>query len=164
LVAGVKRSGLRAKVRTGGVKPGDIPAPEAVLGFLTACATARLEFKATAGLHHPLRGPAPLTYEPNAPCATMFGYLNMILAATALWHHRSEPEALAVLTREARPDQPSIWFSDESVDWGGVGFTADEVERARKEFMLAIGSCSFTEPMSEIAPLISSDPSEVGQS
>ncbi len=163
LISALKPAGLRAKVRTGGITPGDIPAPEAVLAFLSACAAHRLPFKATAGLHHPVRGPAPLTYEPNAPCATMFGYLNMIAASAALWHRRGESVALAALTLESRPDQVSIWFSDDSVDWGGVaGFSTAEIVTTRREFMLSIGSCSFTEPMEEIAPLVVLDSTEVG--
>lgn len=147
LVTAVKRVGLRAKVRTGGVKAVDIPPPEAVLAFLATCATEGVAFKATAGLHHPLRGSAPLTYEPDAPCATMFGYLNLILAASLLWNRRSARDAFTAFTL---PDRDQIRFSPDAVDWAGIRIGADEIERTRREFMLAIGSCSFTEPMAEI--------------
>lgn len=161
LVTAVRRVGLRAKVRTGGVKAVDIPAPEAVLAFLAICATEGIAFKATAGLHHPLRGSAPLTYEPGAPSATMFGYLNLILAASLLWNRRPARDALTVFTLQ---DRDQVRFSHDTIEWAGICIEAEEIERTRREFMLAIGSCSFTEPMSEIAALMSSDPSEVGQS
>lgn len=150
LVAAVKQAGLRAKVRTGGIKAVDIPAPEAVLGFLTACASERLALKATAGLHHPLRGSAPLTYEAHAASATMFGYLNLIAAASLLWSQRSERDAHTVLIAQ---DRAQIRFAEDFVDWAGIRIGAEEIERTRREFMLAIGSCSFTEPMGEIRQL-----------
>ncbi len=147
LVAAVRRAGARAKIRTGGVQPGDIPSPEAVLGFLGRCAAERLPFKATAGLHHPVRGVAPLTYEADSPCATMFGYLNVVLAAAVLWGGGPEGEALSLLTAER---SLPIRFRPDRIEWNGVGVSAEAIGRARREFILAIGSCSFTEPMSEI--------------
>lgn len=148
LVAAVKRSGARAKVRTGGIKPGDIPAPEAVLAFLSACASERLPFKATAGLHHPVRGPAPLTYEAGSACATMFGYLNLVLAAAVLWSGGGEEQALPLLT--ATRELPLV-FAPDGISWAGIRVSTEQVATVRREFMLAIGSCSFTEPLTEIA-------------
>src|SRR5579862_9407675 len=51
----VKQAGCFAKIRTGGLKPEAIPPPVAVAAFIGACASRRLVFKATAGLHHPIR-------------------------------------------------------------------------------------------------------------
>ena len=51
----VKQAGCLAKLRTGGVKPEAIPSVEEVAAFIRACADRRLAFKATAGLHHPVR-------------------------------------------------------------------------------------------------------------
>lgn len=150
LVGAVARVGARAKVRTGGTRAADIPAPHAVLAFLTACAAERLPFKATAGLHHPVRGMAPLTYAAGSPCATMFGYLNLLLAATLLWEGKAESDALALLTSE---DRASLRLEPEAIEWAGIRVSAEEIERARREFALAIGSCSFTEPLGEIRAL-----------
>lgn len=148
MVAAVKRAGARAKVRTGGIKAVDIPAPEAVLAFLAACASERLPFKATAGLHHPVRGPAPLTYETGSACATMFGYLNLVLAAAVLWGGGREDQALTLLTAtRALP----LAFSEDAITWAGIRVTIERIATTRREFLLAIGSCSFTEPLSELA-------------
>jgi hypothetical protein len=147
MMAEVRRAGGRAKIRTGGVRPAEIPPPEAVLEFLRAAARARVPFKATAGLHHPVRGIARLTYEPGSPCATMHGYLNVILAATLLWHGRSVEDAERVLVAEGRGN---LVLGDEAIEWEGVTVTAAEIGRARREFVLAVGSCSFTEPLEEI--------------
>jgi hypothetical protein len=150
LVDAVTDAGAYAKIRTGGVQVADIPAPEAVLGFLTACADAALPFKATAGLHHPVRGMAPLTYLPGSAGATMFGYLNVFLAASALWHERPESEALALLTRE---DRETLRFGRDALQWDGTSFSADELAVTRRDFAHTIGSCSFLEPVTEIRQL-----------
>ena len=150
LVGATKRIGARAKIRMGGVKPVDFPAPEAVLAFLASCVAERLACKATAGLHHPVRGPAPLTYEPGSARATMYGYINLILAAAVLWHHRPESEAYELLRL---PDRDALHVTPEGIEWGGIKLSAAEIETTRRHFLLAIGSCSFTEPMDELAAI-----------
>src|SRR5207245_1843911 len=56
-----------AKIRTGGVTAEAFPDPDRLSGFLLAAARRRLPFKATAGLHHPLRGVFPFTYDRGSP-------------------------------------------------------------------------------------------------
>lgn len=79
------RHGLRAKLRMGGIVAESFPAPDAVLRFLATCEKHRVPFKATAGLHHPLRGEFPLTYQPNCASGTMYGFLNVYFAALFLY-------------------------------------------------------------------------------
>lgn len=146
LVCQVRAVGASAKARTGGLTAAEIPAPEAVLAFLSACATEGVAFKATAGLHHALRGDQPLTYAPDAPRGTLHGYCNLLLAAAVLWNERSTEEALTLLSLTR--DQP-MQVSDERIVWGGVAVSREEISMARAEFVQAIGSCSFTEPLDE---------------
>jgi hypothetical protein len=120
---------------------------QAVAEFLGACAELRVAFKATAGLHHPVRGSYPLTYDEGSPCATMFGYLNLVLAATILWTGGTVGQAEAVLVAD---DPGGLVTTDEAIEWGGVSCSTEAIERTRREFMMAIGSCSFTDPLSEI--------------
>jgi hypothetical protein len=150
LVSATKRIGARAKIRMGGVKPVDFPAPEAVLAFLASCVAERLPCKATAGLHHPVRGPAPLTYEPGSARTTMYGYINLVLAAAVLWHHRPESEAYELLRL---PDRDTLQVTAEGIVWGGIKLSVGEIDTTRRHFLLAIGSCSFTEPMDELAAI-----------
>lgn len=150
LVSGVRSAGARAKIRTGGVLATDIPSTDAVLAFLEACVAQRVPFKATAGLHHPVRGPAPLTYETDGPRATMFGHLNVVLAAAALWAGRSRAEGRALL--EAT-DRGGLAFGADAVRWEDSRLTAAELAAARRDFVLAIGSCSFSEPVAELRDL-----------
>jgi hypothetical protein len=59
--------GGSAKVRTGGVTPGAFPGPEDLARFIVGCDDAGIAFKATAGLHHAVRGNYRLTYEAGSP-------------------------------------------------------------------------------------------------
>lgn len=79
LLAKVATTGQFAKIRTGGVTPGAFPASKEVIRFVRACLAANVPFKATAGLHHPIRCFRPLTYENNSPKGTMHGFMNMFL-------------------------------------------------------------------------------------
>src|ERR1700676_4250387 len=54
--------GARAKLRMGGVVPEAFPSPDDVVDWLHLTADRRIAFKATAGLHHPIRSRHPLTY------------------------------------------------------------------------------------------------------
>jgi len=150
LVIAVRDAGARAKIRAGGITASDFPAPEQVLEFLRSCAQARIPFKATAGLHHLLRGPAPLTYDPGSESATMFGYLNLLLAAAVLWAGRPQAEARRVL--EATGVEGLDLHGPRAIRFAGVSVSVEEIRRARQEFALAIGSCSFTEPLGEAHP------------
>ncbi|MEZ5419109.1 MAG: hypothetical protein R2708_17480 [Vicinamibacterales bacterium] len=91
--------GLRAKVRTGGVTADAFPAPAALAAFLAAAVRHRVVFKATAGLHHAIRGGYRLTYERGAAKAPMYGYLNVLLAVATLQAGRPLATAEALLQR-----------------------------------------------------------------
>ena len=150
LLAAVRAVGARAKIRTGGVTPPDIPAADAVLKFLEGCAAIQLPFKATAGLHHAVRGDQALTYDAGSARATMFGYVNVLLAAAALWHGRPRGEALRLLESG---NAAALAVGGSDLQWGVSRFTVAEIARVRREFALSIGSCSFDEPVSEIRAL-----------
>ncbi len=142
----VREAGASAKLRAGGVRAVDIPAPSAVLDFVTACARERLPFKATAGLHHPLRGPAPLTYEPGSARAVMFGFLNVVLAAVSAWQGDPRERTLALLEEQGRE---ALRPEADAVVWRGRRFEAAAIAEARRDFVASVGSCSFTEPVGE---------------
>ncbi|HJS47749.1 MAG TPA: hypothetical protein VJ773_07180, partial [Gemmatimonadales bacterium] len=136
-----------AKIRTGGVTPDAIPAPARVARFLAGCARLRLPFKATAGLHHPIRADYPLTYAPDAPRATMFGYLNLFLAA-ALLHAGGSEEDAARLLEETRLS--AFTFGEHGVRWDGYRLSLADLAESRR-YALGVGSCSFDEPLADLA-------------
>ena len=141
--------GLRGKVRAGGVLPELFPPPADLIRFLAACVAAKLPFKATAGLHHPIRAPYRLTYAPDSPRAVMYGYLNVFLAAAFLHAGMAEGEAQKVL-EETSP--AAFQFGDAEVAWRGSTLTTAQLAEAR-QIANAFGSCSFREPVDDLKAL-----------
>src|SRR5919107_178172 len=77
LISALAHAGGRAKVRTGGVTPDAFPTSSDLIRFMATCLRAGIPFKATAGLHHPLRAEYKLTYAADSPRGRMFGFLNL---------------------------------------------------------------------------------------
>ncbi len=138
---------LRAKIRTGGVTAEAFPGRMQVVRFLAACAAHDVPFKATAGLHHPLRGDYRLTYDRGSAHATMFGFLNLFVAAILMRSGLSEADAAVVLDDR---DLHAFIFDDHGVSWHGHRLNTSTIHTARKQFATAFGSCSFIEPMDDL--------------
>lgn len=143
----VRAAGCFAKVRTGGVTPEAIPSVAAVADFIRACAERRLAFKATAGLHHPVRAEYPLTYKPDALRAVMHGFLNVFVASALAWHGDRDLEPVL-----AEPD-PTAFRFDDRAHWRAKSLSAEQVRDARANFLHAFGSCSFDEPVADLRAL-----------
>jgi hypothetical protein len=137
----VQQAGCFAKLRTGGVKPEAIPSVPEVAAFIVACAERRLPFKATAGLHHPIRAVHPLTYEADAPRAMMHGFLNVFLAAAFARHGQRKIEPIL-----AEMDATALHFDDRA-RWRDWSLDAGQIQEARQQFAHSFGSCSFEEPV-----------------
>lgn len=144
LLDAIARLGLRAKIRTGGVTVEAFPTPERIAQFLCAAREKGVAFKATAGLHHPLRCVRPLTYEPDAPTGTMHGFLNVFLAAAM-------PEHAEEVLETSGPG--SFVFDDEGVMWRGIRVTNDALVALRRDAAISFGSCSFEEPIDDLRAL-----------
>jgi hypothetical protein len=140
----------RAKVRTGGLTPDAFPTAPELSRFLWRCAAARVAFKATAGLHHPLHSVQRCTYQPDSPTALMHGFVNVFLAAALLWHGGSEAAATATL-EERSPG--AFHFDDLSATWHEHRITTQQLQQARQEFAIGFGSCSFEEPIQDLQQL-----------
>jgi hypothetical protein len=149
LIAAIGESGLRVKVRTGGVAPDAFPTPTQLARFIVACSELKVTFKATAGLHHALRGEYRLTYEPDAPRAPMYGFLNVFLAAAFVWAGMGEEDVAALLVEK---NPKSFQWTKRGVSWKGHHLNADQLGAARGG-AVAFGSCSFREPMDELEKL-----------
>jgi len=157
-IAAVKDCGLRAKIRTGGLVAQAFPAAEAIAEFLLHCVQNRVAFKATAGLHHPVRCTRPLTYEADAPSGTMHGFLNVFLAAALALRGADAPAIAAFLNSpDGTPDAatPAATFAanQDTLEWQGETFTAGFLHQVRTSFAIAFGSCSFTEPLEDLREL-----------
>ena len=146
----IKSCGARAKIRTGGVTADAFPTSTQVLGFIRACHELRLAFKATAGLHHPLRSNYPLTYEPDAPTGTMYGFLNVFLGSALL--QSGAPDTLVQRLLEENTSSNIEWLGD-AVRWRDQTITTEQMETTRAELAISFGSCSFREPIDELKQL-----------
>lgn len=150
LLAVLRAHGACAKVRTGGLSAGAVPAPALLARFLRACADAGVAFKATAGLHHPVRSAHPFTYDPGSARGTMHGFLNVFLAAALLRDGASASESERLLLEE----RPQAFVVDgNGITWEGHRIEAERLTRARKRFALGFGSCSFEEPVRDLRTL-----------
>ncbi|MBI5473390.1 MAG: hypothetical protein HY961_13680 [Ignavibacteriae bacterium] len=152
LICVAGESGAWVKVRTGGVTVDAFPTSVQLARFIDACAKENVGFKATAGLHHPIRSTFSLTYEPASATGKMFGYLNVFLAAAFLRNGMDMDEAVMLLEEES-PD--AFAFGDSGISWRAHTIAIDALRRTREQTIASFGSCSFTEPMNEIRDLIS---------
>lgn len=150
LVHEIGRTGRLAKVRTGGVTRDAFPAGKDLARFLRACVSESVPFKATAGLHHPIRAEYSLTYQPGSERGMMYGYLNVFLAAAFLKAGMSLDDA-ADLLEEQSPG--AFRFDDNGVAWRSYRISTAELKAVREKTALSFGSCSFREPMDDLKTL-----------
>ncbi|HEY6212378.1 MAG TPA: hypothetical protein VIW45_08840 [Vicinamibacterales bacterium] len=144
LIKVLAERGLRAKIRTGGVTADAFPTVDRIAAFIRECAAYGVPFKATAGLHHPIRCVRPLTYEPDAPRGTMHGFVNVFLAAALIDH----AEEILMET-----DAGAFAFDDDTASWRGHRIATSDLARVRNEFAISFGSCSFDEPVADLKDL-----------
>lgn len=151
LISALANVKARAKARTGGVTADAFPSPRALGHFIKLCAEQLVPFKATAGLHHPIHARYPLTYEPDSASAPMYGYLNLLLAAAAAAEGLDLAALKALLTEE---DWARFRFDDAGAAWRDHRIPLESLTRVRARTMLAVGSCSFTEPLDDLRRLL----------
>ena len=151
LVSTLAIKGQRAKIRTGGVTTDDFPPSRAVIRFVRTCMAANVPFKATAGLHHPVKCFKPLTYSANAPQGSMHGFLNVLLM-TAFARESYRVSLLEDLMEE---EFEEVFLFREN----GVGWRDDHILSSaqlgflRAKGFISFGSCSFDEPIADLRSL-----------
>ena len=109
-------------MRCGGATLPRIPA---LAEFVQGCRRLQVPFKATAGLHHPVRA------------GDEHGFLNLLAAAV----FGDEEEALA-------EEDPSVFgASPDAFSWRHRSASPEEISRARSELFVSFGTCSAQEPI-----------------
>jgi len=135
----VAERGAGAKVRCGGATPEMFPSPAELAHFICGCRDRGLAFKATAGLHHPIRD------------GIAHGFLNL-LGATLLAHaDGAEPRELTEVLLDEDPGAFSV--TGEAFTVRGRPYGADAVAAARQRLFTGYGSCSFSEPVEDLRAL-----------
>jgi len=136
---------VNAKVRTGGVEAHMVPSCEDLARFLVACNAAHVGFKATAGLHHPVR------HHNEAIGGPEHGFFNLFLAAAGLMvDELSEGGAVELL---AERDEYAFRFTECCAAWRDLSLDDEQIALTRERFALSFGSCSFTEPIEDLKAL-----------
>jgi len=132
---------LGAKARTGGLEASAFPAAEDVAGFLQQCSQLEVEFKLTAGLHHPFR-----KYDESVK-TKMHGFFNVLAAFTLLQaHDLSRGEVAEILECE----DPALFRVDgQNLAYKDLGAVLEDIEDARDLFV-GFGSCSIEEPLHDL--------------
>lgn len=149
-IAVLAARGARAKIRTGGVTAAAFPDTNQVLDFIECCAFLNVPFKATAGLHHPLRSRRPLTYEENSASGVMHGFINVFLAAALAYLGADRAEILTLLEEQSAS---AFVLEDDGVRGHGHRITVEQLSEVRQRFAISFGSCSFTEPLHDLKAL-----------
>ena len=124
----VAARGLRAKIRCGGER---VPTVEELADFIRGCRSRGLVFKATAGLHH--------AYPTDSG---EHGFLNVLAAAV----FGDEEEAL-------RERPPAFALDAASFRWRDHEALPARLADVRASLLHSIGTCSFFEPVEELARL-----------
>jgi hypothetical protein len=151
LIATLALTGQRAKIRTGGVTPESIPGTGDVIRFVRTCLAANVRFKATAGLHHPVRCFRPLTYDADSPMGTMHGFLNLFLM-TGFAREGYRPSLLAGIMEDEFEEV--FKFEEQSAVWRDEHVLSTwQLERIRMFGIQSFGSCSFDEPIEDLQKL-----------
>ena len=152
-LTGVRRvaeAGCWPKLRCGGSSVESFPSVDEVSEFLAITTGTGTPFKATAGLHHAIRGVHTLTAEENAPSELMHGFLNVLLASALAFKGRDRETVLGLLEETSRS---AFRFNDSGVKWRGLHTSIEMLKRVREEFAISFGSCSFEEPLAELRSL-----------
>ncbi len=136
---------LGAKVRCGGPRPGSTPSVEDLAAFVVAAQEHGVPWKATAGLHHPVRGEHGVEGG-----VVQHGFLNLFVAAVAL--HAGVLDAARVAEVLAEHDPRAFVVDPLHLAWRDVRVEAEAVAAAR-EHVVSYGSCSFDEPVNDLRAL-----------
>ncbi len=143
----IAHAGARAKMRTAGLTPDSIAPVADVARFMSACSAAKIPFKATAGLHHPVRSVRHLGHEREGPTGVMHGFLNVFLASALLHSGLGLTPVMRLLEEE---DAGAFHFDDEGVSWRACRIGSDLLADTRRRFAVSFGSCSLEEPLEDL--------------
>ena len=136
---------LGYKLRCGGLDPAAFPPAARVALTLETCHRAAVPFKATAGLHHPVRARDAALGVVRHGFFNLFG-AGILLAGGALDAGRLQD---VIDERDAR----AFAFTEDSLAWRGCEVPLADIVRARRERMISFGSCSVDEPRDDLAAL-----------
>ncbi|MBV9646273.1 MAG: hypothetical protein JO043_02290 [Candidatus Eremiobacteraeota bacterium] len=134
---------VAAKIRCGGTA--SVPRPEQLAFAIGTLRALEVPFKATAGLHHPIR-----RKDPQSGTET-HGFLNVLGVAVLDYELDLDERTRQQVLLEENP--AAFGLDDDAFRWNGLSVDAAQVAAARRDFVHAFGSCSFTEPIADLQAL-----------
>lgn len=143
VVATANRTG-GAKVRCGGVTVDQFPSPEELGEFIVAAVQAKLPFKATAGLHQPVR------HFDSELGVHRHGFVNILLATAAATAGEPQGTVIDILTES---DPSTFRMSTAFGRWKDLTFPGSALRRVRQQRFIGYGSCDFDEPVEALTAL-----------
>ena len=132
------------KLRTGGLTQDHFPSVSQLADCLQLCHSLDIQWKATAGLHHPLPSDCKRTN------AKMHGFLNLLCAVILLEGSKLPINQIEDVLTDRNPDH--FVFDDTGVSWMGITADLEQIRLGRERF-LSFGSCSFAEPLEDLTAL-----------
>ncbi|MDQ6930789.1 MAG: hypothetical protein M3126_09020 [Candidatus Eremiobacteraeota bacterium] len=138
------RAKFGAKLRCGGVTAQATPSSQEIASFLRCAFENNVAFKATAGLHHPIR------QRDKATGVTMHGFLNLLAAEIRVRNGATDDELVGILDEE---DPSAFGLTGADFSWRGETATAEQISVARRDGFRSYGSCSFEEPVEDLIRL-----------
>ncbi len=133
------------KLRCGGVIASAFPTAEQIAHALILCRDHSVPFKATAGLHHPIR------HYNDSVQTKMHGFINVFGAGILAHIHQLTPEqTIAILNDE---DPRHFHFTESHFAWKNLSAASEQINPIRQNRLIAYGSCSFDEPREDMQKL-----------
>jgi hypothetical protein len=133
------------KLRCGGIVASAFPTAEQIAHALLLCRDRQVPFKATAGLHHPIR------HYNDSVQSKMHGFVNVFGAGIlAHVHHLTPEQTITILSDE---DPRNFHFTESHFAWKNLSATSEQIIPIRQSQLIAFGSCSFDEPREDMQKL-----------
>ncbi|MEN8240011.1 MAG: hypothetical protein ABFR53_12525 [Actinomycetota bacterium] len=132
------------KIRCGGTVASMFPEPGTVASFILEATNAKLPYKATAGLHQPIRH-----YDSDLG-VWRHGFVNLLVAAAAAEAGHGV-EKLTTIVADTDPDAFAI--STAFATWRDLSIPGPAMRRVRTQGFVAYGSCDFFEPIEALEGL-----------
>ena len=133
-----------AKLRCGGLTKDDFPTVDEVTEFVWAASFADVAFKATAGLHQPIR------HRDAAIGVWRHGFVNLLIGSVAADAGQSRSVVREIV---AESDPTAFSITPVAASWRDVVLPGSAIRRSRLRGLVAFGSCEIDEPREALAGL-----------
>lgn len=136
---------IMGKIRCGGMAETDFPTTAQLAEYIYTATKLAYPFKATAGLHHPIR------FYNAQQSVRMHGFINVLFASTLARVHALLPDEIERILEDENPN--SFVFSPAGIQWQQLKATNTQFIEQRRLLTRSIGSCSFDEPRADLTEL-----------